>query len=177
MNPVWFGIFKIFYDIKAEIVALVRKYIAGNASTGEIGYLKQYIGRVASNTTNTIKSGINDVIGATNIYGSVRIYSQAAGATIAVQPDVKLLSLSITVAGGYVSSLDVDGVSVAQLTKQNAIISTIGAVTHYKTDFYINSSWSTAVQILVNISAGTIVDTCVTFIQPFDMRLSGVIIS
>lgn len=177
MNPAMLGIFKIFYDIKAGVVALVRKYIAGNASTGEIGYLKQHIGRVASNTTNTIKSGINDVIGATNIYGSVRVYSQAGGASILIQPDVKVLSISTTVAGGYVSSLTVDDVSVAQLTKQNAIFTNTGTTTHYKTDFYINSSWASAVAILVNISAGSIVDTCVTFIQPFELQASGVTIS
>lgn len=177
MSPVMMGIFKIFYDMKASIIALVRKYISGNASTGEIGYLKQHISRVASNTTNTIKSGVNDIIDATNIDGSVRIYSQAGGQTVLIQPNVKVLSLSIITAGGYVTELVANGVTTTALVRQNMIMSTAGAVTHYKTDFYINSSWSTLVAIAITINAGSIVDTCATFVQPFELQASGVTIS
>lgn len=174
MNPFFGGIYNLINEIRNATILAIRQYISGyvSASSTMVSSLQAYIDKTAAATTNVIKSGVNDLIDATYIEGSVRVVSGTSKTTWNIMPNVKILQVSFIEETGSPVIVDFNGDAVYTTTVAYEVDGSTFAATKTINTITINSSFSAASTL--NFTGNTPAESAITFIQPSTMVGSGV---
>jgi len=157
--------YSIINEILTTIITSIKRYFSGDTVTNTNGEIQKYIGNEVADSTNVIKTAMNDLLTVRSVDGSVSIYETTNG-TFTIQPDIYVFNICLS--GTTQPTLTLGSVSYP-LVYTPMSVNTAGSVIRWQGTATINGTFDAPVRGTVSAD-----NSVILFVQPQNSSQAGV---